>query len=126
MKKGVYPGSFDPITNGHIDVIRRAARFADELYVAVLINTAKKYMFTTEERVEMLKESVGDIENVRCISYSGLLVDFCREYEIDAIIFNIPINVMNMVTFWPFPIIELPYSDMHSIASSRIILFSWV
>ncbi len=86
MKKGVYPGSFDPITNGHIDVIRRAARFADELYVAVLINTAKKYMFTTEERVEMLKESVGDIENVRCISYSGLLVDFCREYEIDAII----------------------------------------
>jgi len=79
MNIAVYPGSFDPITNGHLDIIRRAAKIADKLYVAVLINRNKNYMFTTEEKTEFIKKSVETIPNITVISYDGLLVDFCRE-----------------------------------------------
>ncbi len=82
----VYPGSFDPVTNGHLDIIRRAAALVDELIVAVLINTAKNPLFTLEERVSLLREVTLDIPNVRVDSFSGLLINYMQEHDIPLII----------------------------------------
>lgn len=76
MKVAVYPGSFDPVTNGHIDIIKRSAAIFDKVIVGVLQNNSKTPLFTTEERISFLKESVGELENVEVDSFSGLLVDF--------------------------------------------------
>ena len=79
MKKtAVYPGSFDPVTNGHLDVIRRAAALVDELVIGVLINNAKIPLFSAEERVNMIEEVTRDMPNVRVETFSGLSVDFVR------------------------------------------------
>jgi len=75
----VYPGTFDPITNGHFDLIERAARFYDRLVIAVADNQNKKSLFTLEERVELAKEVTKNVPNVEVIGFSGLLVDFVRE-----------------------------------------------
>jgi len=83
---GVYPGSFDPVTNGHLDIIRRAALLVDELVVAVLINTAKNPLFTLEERVAVLKQVTADIPNVRVDSFSGLLINYMKHNDITLII----------------------------------------
>ncbi len=72
------PGSFDPVTNGHLDIIDRSSRLYDEVIVAVLINTSKRGLFTVEERLDMLREVTGPYPNVRVESFHGLLVDFCR------------------------------------------------
>lgn len=82
----VYPGSFDPVTNGHLDIIRRAAALVDELIVAVLINTAKNPLFTLEERVSLLREVTQDIPNVRVDSFGGLLINYMQEHDIPLII----------------------------------------
>ncbi|MGH2723976.1 MAG: pantetheine-phosphate adenylyltransferase [Actinomycetota bacterium] len=74
----LYPGTFDPVTNGHLDVVRRAARLFDRVVVAVLENPSKDPLFTVEERVEMLREATGDLGNVEVDSFSGLLVDHAR------------------------------------------------
>ncbi|SHH09432.1 pantetheine-phosphate adenylyltransferase [Tepidibacter thalassicus] len=87
MKKiAVYPGSFDPVTNGHLDIIKRASKLFDKLIVAVLYNPNKKSLFTFEERVELLKEAVKDLDNVEVDSFSGLLIDYCNEKKVNAII----------------------------------------
>ena len=86
MKKAIYPGSFDPVTYGHIDIIRRSAKVFDELTVAVLNNKAKSPLFSVEERVKMLREVCADIENVRVDSFSGLLVDYAVKSEASVII----------------------------------------
>lgn len=78
MRIAVYPGSFDPTTNGHLDIIKRAAKICDKLIVAVLENPAKKPMFTVEERVDHLKAILKDHPEVEVRSFSGLLVDFAR------------------------------------------------
>ena len=78
MKTAVYPGSFDPVTNGHIDVIERALKIFDKVIVAVGDNPEKKPTFTTEERIEMLKESTKDLKNTKIDSFSGLLLDFVK------------------------------------------------
>ena len=78
MTTAIYPGSFDPVTNGHLDIIRRAAKIADHLIVAVLNNPDKHPLFTVAERVEMLRETTADIPNVRVDSFSGLTVDYAR------------------------------------------------
>lgn len=85
MRKSVYSGSFDPITKGHIDIIERTSNMCDKLYVAVLNNINKKYMFSLEERVEMVRESLSHLPNVEVKSFDGLLVDFMRENEINLI-----------------------------------------
>ncbi len=82
----VYPGSFDPPTNGHLDIILRSSKLVDKLVVAVLKNPSKKSMFSVDERVDMLKELTKDIHNVSVTSFSGLLVDFCREIECKTVI----------------------------------------
>lgn len=84
--KAVYPGSFDPVTNGHLDIIRRAALLVDELVVAVLINTAKNPLFTLEERVALLTQVTADIPNVRVDSFSGLLINYMQQNDITLIV----------------------------------------
>lgn len=78
---GFYPGSFDPITLGHLDIIRRAAPLFDKLYIGALVNLQKKTLFSAEERVKMIQRVTKDIPNVEVISFSGLLVDCCRKYH---------------------------------------------
>jgi len=78
MRRAVCPGSFDPVTNGHLDIIDRASRLYDEVIVAVLINQSKSGLFSHEERVEMLREVTKGYPNVRVAEFHGLLVDFCR------------------------------------------------
>jgi pantetheine-phosphate adenylyltransferase len=86
MTRAVCPGSFDPPTNGHLDVVARAAALFDEVVVAVLINKNKKGLFTVDERLEMLREITAPYPNVRVGSFHGLLVDYCRENDIQAIV----------------------------------------
>ena len=82
----VYPGSFDPTTFGHLDIIERASRFVDRLYVAVLNNSAKNPLFTAEERIEHLRELTAGIPNAEVDAFSGLLVDYARAKEARIII----------------------------------------
>lgn len=86
MTRAIYPGSFDPATNGHIDIIRRSANMVDELFVGVLNNSAKNSLFSVDERVSMIKEITNDLPNVRVVSFDGLLVDFAREINANIII----------------------------------------
>lgn len=86
MKRAVYPGSFDPITNGHLDIIKRAARVFDEVIVAVLINPEKKGLFSVDERVELIKKVIVPYKNVRVESFSGLLIDLMKKDDAKIII----------------------------------------
>ena len=86
MKAAIYPGSFDPMTYGHLDIIRRAASVFDELTVSVLNNVSKKPLFSVEERVRILEEMTKDIPNVKVDSFSGLLVDHAREKNVGVVI----------------------------------------
>lgn len=86
MKTAIYPGSFDPVTFGHLDVINRAASIFDRLIVAVLDNKAKTPLFSVEERVNIINDVLADKPNVCVMSYEGLLVDFARENEANVIV----------------------------------------
>ncbi|SHJ55164.1 Phosphopantetheine adenylyltransferase [Clostridium cavendishii DSM 21758] len=86
MKVGIYPGSFDPITNGHLDIIKRGAKVFDELIVGVLVNVDKKGLLEIEERVELIKKVTKDIPNVRVQSFTGLLVDCMKETKASVIL----------------------------------------
>src|SRR6201996_5679459 len=86
VQRVVCPGSFDPVTNGHLDIISRAAGLYDEVVVAVLINVTKKSLFTVDERVEMLRTVTSEFGNVRVDRFHGLLVDFCAENGISAVV----------------------------------------
>jgi len=86
MKRAVYPGSFDPLTLGHLDIIRRSAGIVDELVVSVLHNSAKNSLFSTDERVSMIEEVTKDIPNVKVTTFDGLLVDYVKEIDASMII----------------------------------------
>ena len=86
MRRLVYPGSFDPVTNGHLDIVSRAARIADELIVAVLRNPNKTALFSVDERLEMLREVTKEHDNVRVAKFKGLIVDFCKANDVSAIV----------------------------------------
>lgn len=86
MRRGVCPGSFDPVTNGHVDVIERAAELFDEIVVGVLVNVSKKGLFGLDERMEMLRTACSHLPTVTVESFHGLLVDYAREREIDAVV----------------------------------------
>ncbi len=86
MNIAVYPGSFDPITNGHLDIITRGAKIYDKLIVAVLVNVDKKCLFNIEERVELIKRVTKNLKNVEVLSFEGLLVDFARMHNSKVIL----------------------------------------
>jgi pantetheine-phosphate adenylyltransferase len=86
MRRAVCPGSFDPVTNGHLDIISRASVLFDEVTVAVLVNESKQGLFPVEERIEMLSLAARDYPNVKVESFQGLLVDFCSQHGIHAVV----------------------------------------
>jgi pantetheine-phosphate adenylyltransferase len=86
LRRAVCPGSFDPVTNGHLDIIGRSARLYDELVVAVFVNRSKAGLFTVEERMDMLREATSAWPNVTIDSFHGLTVDYCREHGIPVIV----------------------------------------
>jgi pantetheine-phosphate adenylyltransferase len=86
MIKAVYPGSFDPLSNGHLDIIKRASKKIDELHIVVSFNIHKKNTFTVSERVEMIKLVTKNLPNVFVTSYDGLIVNYCKENNIDILI----------------------------------------
>ena len=85
-KTVICPGSFDPVTYGHLDVIRRASKMFDHVIVAVLVNSSKSPCFSIDERMEFLREVTQDIENVEVASFEGLLAEYCKERNVDAIV----------------------------------------
>jgi len=107
MKRAVYPGSFDPITFGHLDIIERSAKMVDELVIAVLRNSAKNSLFSLEERVNMITELTKDLPNVRVESFDGLLVDYMS--QIDA---NIIVRGLRAVTDFEY---ELQIAQMNHV-----------
>jgi pantetheine-phosphate adenylyltransferase len=86
VRRCVCPGSFDPVTNGHLDVIERAAALFDEVVVAVLVNLSKQSMFSVDDRISMLTEVTAHLTNVTVEGFQGLLVDFCRRRDIPAVV----------------------------------------
>jgi pantetheine-phosphate adenylyltransferase len=86
MKKAVFPGSFDPLTLGHEDVIARAIPLFDEVIIAIGVNSSKKYMFSLEERKSFIEKTFEAYENVSVVTYKGLTVDFCKDNNVDYII----------------------------------------
>ncbi len=86
MKTAIYPGSFDPVTNGHLDIIRRASTMFDKLIVVVLINPLKSYSFSIPERVGLLSKVTSDIKNIEIDSYDGLLTDYFKQHNVDVIV----------------------------------------
>lgn len=112
MKRAIYPGSFDPVTNGHADMILRSSRIVDELIVGVLNNSAKKSLFSVEERVSMLEELTKDLPNVKVASFDGLLVDYMR--EIDA---NIIVRGLRAVTDFEY---ELQIAQTNHVQNTEI------
>lgn len=112
MKRAIYPGSFDPVTFGHIDMIERSAKIVDELVVAILVNSAKNPLFSVEERVSMLEEITGHVQNIRIMSFNGLLIDFAQ--EVDA---SIIVRGLRAVTDFEY---ELQIAQTNRIVNDRI------
>jgi len=131
MLRAIYPGSFDPITNGHLDVLSRAARLFDEVIMAVAINQSKQVLFSVEERVELLKASCQHLPNVRVASFNGLLVDFARQSEAKAVIrglravsdfeFEFQMALMNRSLEPGLEALFLMPSEEYSYISSRMV-----
>lgn len=115
MKRAVCPGSFDPITYGHLDIIARAAAQFDEVIVAVFENRKKSGLFTPEERVELITKSVAQYSNVKVDSGSGLLVDYCSKNEVDVIV-----KGLRAVTDFDY---ELQMAQVHTQASGVETMF---
>ncbi|WP_299061714.1 pantetheine-phosphate adenylyltransferase [uncultured Polaribacter sp.] len=86
MKKAIFPGSFDPLTKGHFDIISRGVTLFDELIIAIGVNSSKKYMFSLEERIQFIENSFKDNPKIKVVSYKGLTVDFCIKNNVEFIL----------------------------------------
>ena len=130
MRRAVCPGSFDPVTNGHLDIIGRTSRLYDEVIVAVLVNESKKGLFTIEERLEMLREVVKPHPNTRIESFRGLLVDFCRTQRATVVVkglravsdFDYELQMAQMNTgLAGVETLFMPTNPQHSFLSSSLV-----
>src|SRR5437762_10667036 len=131
MRRAIYPGSFDPVTNGHLDVIERARKLFDEVVVAVAHNNEKQPLFSLEQRLDLLRETAGRIENVRISEFSGLLVEFARAQNAGAVIrglravsdfeFEFQMALMNRNLNAAIETIFLMPKDEYTYLSSRIV-----
>ncbi len=127
----IYPGSFDPITNGHLDLIERASKFAGKLVVGVLRNESKQPLFSVEERVEMLKEVVAGYRNVAVTAFDGLLVEFAAEQRAGLIVrgiravsdyeYELQMALMNRRLRPEIETVFMMASEAHSFVSSRLV-----
>ncbi len=131
-RRAIYPGTFDPLTNGHLDIISRASALFDEVIVALLINPGKNPMFTVPERVEILNEVLEPLfANVLVETFEGLLVDYCRQREVTAIIrgvrsikdyeYELPMVLMNRRLNPEVETVLLVASEENSYVSSSLI-----
>jgi pantetheine-phosphate adenylyltransferase len=131
MKRAIYPGSFDPVTNGHLDVVERARKLFDEVIVAVADNDEKQPLFSLEERLNLLRATVGKADNVRIAHFDGLLVEFAMENQARAVIrglravsdfeFEFQMALMNRKLESGVETIFLMPKEEYSYLSSRII-----
>jgi pantetheine-phosphate adenylyltransferase len=130
MRRAVCPGSFDPVTNGHLDIIGRAAGLFDEVVVAVLINQSKSGLFTLDERLDILAEVTKDYSNVRVEAFQGLLVNFCRANDINVIVkgvrvasdFDYELQMAQMnIGLSGIETLFMPTNPMYSFVSSSLI-----
>jgi pantetheine-phosphate adenylyltransferase len=131
MRRAIYPGSFDPVTNGHLDVIERGRKLFDEVIVAVAYNEEKKPLFSLAERLQLLEQSIGTLDNVRIAHFDGLLVDFAVEQQASAVIrglravsdfeFEFQMALMNRKLETAVETIFLMPKEEYTYLSSRII-----
>jgi len=130
MRRAVCPGSFDPVTNGHLDIIGRSSRLFDEVIVAVLVNESKHGLFSIGERMEMLREVVSPYGNVRVESFHGLLVDFCRAQQASVVVkglravsdFDYELQMAQMNTgLAGVETLFMPTNPQHSFLSSSLV-----
>ena len=130
MRRAACPGSFDPVTNGHLDIIGRASRLFDEVVVAVGVNQSKNRLFSPEERIEMLTDAVAAHDNVVVAGFSGLLTDFCLEREVVAIVkglraagdFDYELQMAQMnASLAPVETVFVPTSPEHSFVASSLV-----
>ena len=130
MSRAVCPGSFDPVTHGHIDIVGRASRLFDEVIVAIGVNPSKSRLFGPEERVEMLQRAVSGFANVRVEGFTGLVTDFCVEQDVQAIVkglrsssdfdYELPMAHMN-VALTGVETVFLPTATGQSFVSSSLV-----
>ena len=130
-RRAIFAGSFDPVTNGHIDIIKRASKLFDKLFVCISVNPDKKSMFTFEERVELLEECLKDSRNIEIVSYDGLLVKYCKEHDIDVLVrgirggsdteYELHMAYMNKTLNSEIETVILPTKTEYSFVSSSLI-----
>jgi pantetheine-phosphate adenylyltransferase len=131
MRRAIYPGSFDPVTNGHLDVIERARKLFDEVIVSVAHNDEKQPLFTLQERLDLLHDTIGKIDNVRIAKFDGLLVDFAVAEKAGAVIrglraisdfeFEFQMALMNRTLEGTVETIFLMPKEEYTYLSSRIV-----
>jgi pantetheine-phosphate adenylyltransferase len=131
MRTAIYPGSFDPFTNGHLDVVQRASRLFDRVIVAVAMNAGKNPLFTLEERRAMVEQSIGQIPNVEADTFDGLLVDYVNQCSAQAVLrglraisdfeFEFQMALMNRKLNENFETIFMMPKDTYTFLSSRIV-----
>ena len=131
LRKAIFAGSFDPITNGHLDIIERASKIFDELQIGVLYNPNKKGLFNFEERVNLIESCTSHLDNIKVVSFEGLLVDYCKENGIDTLVrgirssadveYELQMAHMNKELNSDIETIILPTSTKYSFVSSSLV-----
>lgn len=131
IRKAIFAGSFDPITNGHLDIINRASKLFDELQIGVLINPNKKGLFSLEKRVDLIKSCTSHLNNIKVVSFEGLLVNYCKNNGIDTLVrgvrngadieYELQMAHMNKELNSNIETIILPTSTKYSFVSSSLV-----